>query len=234
MAIKAVLFDAGNTLLTPAIPESQVLSEAAACFGISIDAAVIEKHIPAMYEYYEILFAQDNSVWSTEKRAADIWMSMYHHICGLLGITEFVPEIARKGYEVYLKPTSWALFDDVMPTLLALKSKEKQLGIISNWDKSLEGIIDGMGLRHHFGTVLSSAAVEMYKPHPAIFELALRKLGVKNNESMYVGDHIHADVKGALQAGMTAVLIDREDRHSDCDEFIRIKNLQEILEYLSA
>jgi len=232
MAIKTVLFDAGNTLLTPAIPESQVLSDVAASFGISIDAAVIEKHVPAMYEYYEWLFAQDNSVWADEKRAADIWMSLYYHILGLLGVCEHVPQIARKGYEIYLKPSSWTLFDDVMPTLLALKSRNIPVGIVSNWDCSLEGIIEGLGLRHGFEVVLSSAAVGLYKPQPEIFELALSELGVNKEESMYVGDHIDADVGGSLNAGMTAVLIDRENRHADSGGFIRVRDLREILEYL--
>jgi len=232
MTIKTVFFDAGNTLLTPAIPESQVLSDAAASLGISIDAAVIEEHIPAMYEYYESLFAQDNSVWADEKRAADIWMSMYHYICGVLGIAEYSHQIARKGYEVYLDSKSWTVFDDVMPTLLALRSRQLPIGIISNWDCSLDGIIDGMGLRQHFSVIVSSAVAGLYKPQIEIFNYALDLLGATGETSMYVGDHVHADVGGALNAGMTAVLIDRENRHADGEGFIRVRDLREILEYL--
>ena len=232
MTIKTVFFDAGNTLLTPAIPESQALSDAAASLGITIDAADIEKHIPAMYEHYERLFAQDQSAWADEKRAVNLWMSMYYHLCDLLGITEKASQIAQKGYDTFLDPMSWTLFDDVMPTLLALRSRQIPIGIISNWDCSLDSIIDGMGLRHHFDVVLSSAAVGMYKPHPAIFERALHELGAEREESMYVGDHIIADVEGSLNAGFTAVLIDRENRYPDNERYIRVQDLREILEYL--
>ena len=46
----------------------------------------------------------------------------------------------------------------------------------------------------------------MEKPHPAIFEEALRRLGVEAKETVFVGDMVWADVQGAQALGMKAVL----------------------------
>ena len=232
MTIKTVFFDVGNTLLTPAIPEEKVLCDAAACLGATLDIAVVSERIPAMYEYYEELFARDNSIWADDRRAAETWMSMYEYLCDMVGIPEVGPQVARLGYETFLDPNSWTTFDDVIPTLLALKARQLPLGLISNWDNSLESIIDGLGLRPYFGVVLSSAVVGLHKPQLEIFELAMRRMGATKEESMYVGDHIDADIKGAANAGMKPVLIDRDNNYRDSEEYIRIQDMQELLRYL--
>jgi putative hydrolase of the HAD superfamily len=47
------------------------------------------------------------------------------------------------------------------------------------------------------------------KPHPSIFEAALRLVGVEAAHAVMVGDSVRQDVEGALGAGMKAVLLQR-------------------------
>jgi putative hydrolase of the HAD superfamily len=47
------------------------------------------------------------------------------------------------------------------------------------------------------------------KPHPSIFEAALRSAGVAASESVMVGDSLAHDVDGAKRLGMRAVLVAR-------------------------
>ena len=209
-----------------------MLCDAAGSLGVVVDIAAVEEAIPAMYRYYEQLFKEDNSIWGDDNRAINIWMLMYEYLCELVGIPEVGPEVAKIGYTAYLKAGSWELFDDVMPTLDALKSQGISLGIISNWDSSLQGIIDGMGIMPYFDTLICSAVVGLHKPQTEIFKLALDEMGVEKSETLYVGDHMDADIKGALKAGITPVLIDRHARFKDGEGYIRIQNLEEILKYL--
>jgi HAD superfamily hydrolase (TIGR01450 family) len=44
------------------------------------------------------------------------------------------------------------------------------------------------------------------KPEPPLFELALRRMEVKETEAVMVGDSVDSDVRGARRVGMTAVL----------------------------
>jgi putative hydrolase of the HAD superfamily len=232
MSITTVFFDVGNTLLTPAMAEGKVLTEAAASLGIRLDPALVEQKIPLMYRYYEEIYEADNSLWADEERAVGIWQTLYEHLCGLIGIPQFGSQIAKIGYTRFLEPSSWALFDDVLPTLSALKSRNITLGLISNWDSSLQNIVEGMGIGSYFDTVISSAVVGLYKPRPEIFELALSKTGTCAAESMHIGDHLQADVGGAAGVGITPVLIDRNNRHENGEGYLRAQNLRDILEYL--
>jgi putative hydrolase of the HAD superfamily len=232
MSITTVFFDVGNTLLTPALTEGKVLTDAAASLGAHLDPAFVEQKIPLMYQYYEKIYEADNSLWANEERAVGIWQTLYEHLCGLIGIPQLGAQIAKIGYKRFLDPSSWALFDDVLPTLSALKSRNITLGLISNWDNSLESIIKGMGLESYFDIIISSATVGLYKPQPEIFELALSKTGACASESMHIGDHLQADVGGAAGVGITPVLIDRNDRHENGEGYLRAQNLQDILEYL--
>jgi REG-2-like HAD superfamily hydrolase len=232
MGITTVFFDVGNTLVTPALSEARILVEAAASLGASVDEALVQENIPLMYQHYKELYEADNAIWADEERAVGIWLTIYEYLCGLVGIPEIGPEVARIGYEKFLAPNSWKFFDDVIPTLRELESRHVALGIISNWDCSLEKIISGMGARSYFGTVISSAAVGLHKPQPEIFRLALREAGASASEAMHVGDHVQADVGGAANVGITPVLIDRDNQHEDGPGYIRVQNLYDILVHL--
>lgn len=71
-----------------------------------------------------------------------------------------------------------------------------------------------------------------YKPHRELFEYALRVCGCDAEEVIHIGDSIASDVKGALTAGITPILIDRcgTGSYTEC----RVVNkLTEVLELLA-
>jgi putative hydrolase of the HAD superfamily len=63
--------------------------------------------------------------------------------------------------------------------------------------------------------VVDSALVGVAKPDPAIFRPALEALGTPPARTLYVGDTVHADVHGAVAAGMPVVQLDPYDLHAD-------------------
>jgi putative hydrolase of the HAD superfamily len=67
----------------------------------------------------------------------------------------------------------------------------------------------------------------MEKPDPRIFLLALERLGVRAEESVYVGDSVTYDVEPAEAVGMIAVLVDRRDRFPE-HEGVRIRSLDDL------
>jgi putative hydrolase of the HAD superfamily len=50
-----------------------------------------------------------------------------------------------------------------------------------------------------------SSEVGKRKPHPAIFERALGELAVRAEETLFVGDRLYEDVRGAAELGMQTV-----------------------------
>jgi putative hydrolase of the HAD superfamily len=104
-----------------------------------------------------------------------------------------------------------------------------QMGLISNWDLSLQSVIEGLDMGHYFSSIISSAAVRMHKPQQGIFELALRQTGTTAVEALHVGDHLYADVQGARLAGIKPVFIDREGiGHSG--DFLSIRSLDQLVD----
>jgi len=103
----------------------------------------------------------------------------------------------------------WRAYEDVVPAFRRLRSRGLAIGLISNWDKRLTGLMNGMGIAPLLDTIVSSAEVGLHKPDPRIFELACERLGVSPHECAHVGDHHYADVLGARSVGMMPVLIDR-------------------------
>jgi putative hydrolase of the HAD superfamily len=133
----------------------------------------------------------------------------------------------------YLKPDP-----DVIPTLIALRDNGCRLGIVSNgrsvkqWEKIIR-----LGLQNFFHTVVISEEVGFEKPDSQIFKVALKKLRVRANESLYVGDTLETDVLGANRSGLVSVmLLKRKRKGPQPDEIMRprltIKRISELVSLL--
>lgn len=69
------------------------------------------------------------------------------------------------------------------------------------------------------------------KPHPDTFKYALRKLNVRPEEAVFVGEDVEADCKGAENIGMYALLIDRTGKQQS--DLRTIENLKEVLSHIN-
>lgn len=105
-----------------------------------------------------------------------------------------------------------------------------RLGVVSNADGRVEGLMEAVGLRRHFEFVLDSGEVGVEKPDPAIFRMAVDRLGVDPGECLYVGDLFPVDVVGARNAGLRALLVDPFGRMEG--EVDRIASVRELPGYL--
>jgi putative hydrolase of the HAD superfamily len=72
------------------------------------------------------------------------------------------------------------------------------LCVVSNWDVGLSEQLERLGLRL---PVVTSAEAGAAKPDPAIFRLALERLGVEPQRTLHVGDSPE-DEAGATAAGL--------------------------------
>lgn len=207
--LRAVFFDVGNTLLYPYPSVSEVCKSVLEDAGHSRELAHIDAYMPLVDEYYEDRYREDDTFWTSEGETSAIWVGMYSLLCRKLGIDEDAEELARRVYERFGSPEHWRAYDDVLPAISRLRDRGVKMGVISNWDGRLAGLLDGLDLSPFLDAVICSATVGLHKPDPRIFELACDTLGVSSEECAHVGDHHYADVIGAEAVGMRAVLIDR-------------------------
>jgi len=207
--VRAVFFDVGNTLLRPHPSVSAVCREIFSAEGHVRDISAIDDYMPLVDQYYEDRYREDDTFWTDEGETSQVWVGMYSLLCRKLGIEDDAERLARLVYDAFGSAERWRAFDDVSHAFARLNDLGVLVGIISNWDRRLVGLVEGLGLGDMVSTVVCSADVGLHKPDPRIFELACERLGVAPGEAAHVGDHHYADVLGAQAVGMTPVLIDR-------------------------
>ncbi len=202
MQIKAILFDAGNTLVF--IDPSVVLP-------------ILRKHGADVVEreFWEAEFSAregltrkvEEGAWGTENH---IWKDYFADLFRSAGVPE--ESVSRVGEEVrrvHGKQHLWSYMDPSTPSALdSLAEAGYRLAIISNADGRVEDLIKDAGIRDRFEFVMDSELEGIEKPDPEIFLRACRRMGIDPGESLYVGDLYGVDVVGARNAGLQAVLMD--------------------------
>jgi putative hydrolase of the HAD superfamily len=108
-------------------------------------------------------------------------------------------------FEVFARPETWCPLPGAHETLTELRERGFNLGVVSNWDSRLPGVLEGLDLARHFTLVLTSADAGYRKPSPHIFAQALDRLEADPAASMHVGDSEEDDVQGALASGIRPV-----------------------------
>jgi putative hydrolase of the HAD superfamily len=216
--IEAIIFDVGQTFLFPDFP---FLKNLLAEYSVATDIIPLKKGAAVARE--EIFRRRDEGSW---KEYLTFWMQY-------VGAPEHaIPEILARIYERHKREHLWSWLDPTAAeTFAQLRSLGYRLGVISNSDGSVPGAMAKFGLDHLFECILDSALVNVEKPDPRIFDLALQQLGLLAERCIYVGDTYDRDVVGARRAGLVPILIDPFDVVAEQD-VTRIKELGELVEIL--
>lgn len=120
-----------------------------------------------------------------------------------------IDNIIGQFKEEYLKIEAWTLYDDTIINLeYALKSGYSNY-ILSNHVPELEELVEGLGIRPYFKAIITSAKIGYEKPNIGIFK-EISNLGSFDQYFM-IGDSYHADVIGALNFGIDAILVRNEN-----------------------
>ncbi|MBU0928454.1 MAG: HAD family hydrolase [Spirochaetes bacterium] len=122
-------------------------------------------------------------------------------------------------YTASLKPfADIPTYPGVGALLDELRSSGLRLGALS--DFPCDEKVELLGLSGKFDVSMTSEETGLVKPDRASFDLLARRLGVRNDEILYVGNSERYDVRGALGAGMRAALISRNKAVKTAAEFV--------------
>ena len=127
-----------------------------------------------------------------------------------------------------------ANWDQILPgTRDALERLRQQyaIAVISNADGGIDAVLRRCGIVDCFASITDSGIVGYEKPHPVIFDVALREMKAEASQSLYVGDVYSVDFVGARNAGMHAVLFDVAGAYRD-QEFPRVESLAGLEQWL--
>jgi len=124
-------------------------------------------------------------------------METLGHRCPAYAAESFVDSLPR-----------WEPFPDVIPALIPLSQRYK-LAVISNIDRHLlGGTLRRLPVR--LDAIMTAEDARAYKPNPAIFELALQKMGCGPQEVAHVAFGAGYDLEPAGRLGIRAVYLNRQ------------------------
>lgn len=119
--------------------------------------------------------------------------------------------------------------------LLKKLKKHYKLGIVSNFYGNLPFICKEEGLSPYFDAIIDSEEVGFKKPDPRIFKRALEKVRTRAEQTLFVGDSVSRDMRGAKNIGMPHVWLKNEESRGIkpcCPKEKIIHSLQELAEIL--
>jgi len=202
MDIKAIFFDAGNTLVfldhevvLPILREHGADTDLERFRRAELDARV------------QLVSRIEEGAFGTEPH---IWQEYFVSLMAGSGVPgDQLGTVGERIRDAHRESHLWTWFDPMtVPALQQLKDAGYRMAVISNADGRVEGLMETAGIRDFFEFVLDSELEGVEKPDPEIFQRACRRMGVEPGESLYVGDLYPVDVLGARKAGMQAVLLD--------------------------
>lgn len=103
-------------------------------------------------------------------------------------------------------------FDGVQSTLVTLKKKGFLLGIVTDTANPIHvklGWFDHGGFVDVWDSIISSQEIGVRKPDPAIYQAAMRQLGVTSDHAAFVG-HKATELDGARAVGLKTIAFNYE------------------------
>ncbi len=229
--IKAVFFDAADTLFYINDGLGHVYSSVAAKYGSNPDPKLVKAAFShAFHSAPPLVFgglsAEDRRV--SEKKW---WYSVVENVFEEVGMFEGFDSYFDDLFEVFRRG-AWKLYPETLGVLTLLDKRGFKLGLISNFDTRVYDVCQALGIYRYFSSFVISSEAGFAKPSPEIFGIALNEQGVSAEESLHIGDSIEHDIMGARALGINAVLLDREGSYEHRDDIRKIKDLREVFQIL--
>lgn len=219
---RAVFFDVDFTLIHPG-PAFQGAGYRSFCAqrGIDVDPALFDRAVSAA----SVLLDARGGIYDPQ-----VFIDYTRRIIqGMGGAGPQLDAAARDIYDEWAACQHFSLYDDVPEVLRTLHAAGLKIGLISNTQRCLASFQTHFALEGLFAVAISSSAHGFMKPHPSIFESALRQAGAAAREAVMVGDSLPHDIEGARRLGMRGVLVSRAGPVASCPPDVPvIQSLREL------
>ena len=222
--LKAVFFDVDFTLIYPGPTfRGEGYQQFCARHGMSVDPSEFDE---AVVDASFVLDEAQDHIYDPA-----IFIRYTRHIIERMGGSGPGRDAcAREIYDEWAACHHFHLYDDVEPVLRELGRRGVKIGLISNSHRSLASFEQHFELDGLISAAISSSEHGYLKPHPSIFEAALRLADVRPEESVMVGDSLLHDIEGARSVGMRGVLVHRGAGRAEVGGGIPvIRDLSELL-----
>lgn len=202
---QVILFDAVGTLIYPEPPVAKVYGEVARQHGIALPSEEIGRRFRLAFQEQEAIDAA-NGQRTDEPRERERWQGIvaevFHDQAGPSAPFEDL-------WNHFAKPEHWATYPEVGDTLSRLAGWGIVLGMASNFDGRLRGIVAGLPALAPIRELFISSEMGWKKPAAEFYQSVLERIGQPAEEVLMVGDHPVNDAEPAGKLGMRTAIVDR-------------------------
>ncbi|WP_327431986.1 HAD family hydrolase [Streptomyces sp. NBC_01236] len=212
MSIRAVVWDVDDTLFDYTAADRAGMREHLAAEGLLDGYETVEQ---ALARWREVTDAQ----WARFSAGETDWQGQRRErVRAFLGepLSDAEADAWFDRYVAHYE-AAWSLFPDVLPALDALLATHRH-AVLSNSSLLVQDRkLRVLGVHDRFEAVLCAAELGVSKPAAEAFHAACEALGLPPHQVAYIGDHPEIDGRGAADAGLLSVWIDRGGAHTVTD-----------------
>ena len=211
MKLAAVLFDVSDTLIELAEDVGVTYSRVASRHGVNVPPSQLSRAFgQIIVEAEDRVFpglsldeipGAERAWW--EERVRETF-EIAEHSERFADFDRFFAEL----FDVYGGARGWRLREQALPALERTRDLGLRIGVVSNFDFRLPGVLQDLGIQGFMDTTVLPANCGAAKPSPRIFEAAVSELGLTAAECVYVGHDPALDIAGAREAGMRTLTVD--------------------------
>ena len=227
--ITAIFFDAAGTLFTVNGSVGDIYARIAREHGKDVSVKDLETGFRRCFAAAPPMAfpgASSDQILDLEKKW---WRDVVQAVFSPLGPFPRFAEYFAALFAYFARPEAWQLYPETVATLTTLHERGFRLGVISNFDSRLYGLLDGFGISHFFDPIVISTRAGAAKPDGAIFTQALATHHLRPEEALHIGDSENADIAGAHAAGLLPVLVDRRAGATASSTSLQVRSLAELL-----
>ena len=206
--ILAVVFDVVGTLLLPREAVGETYARLAREHGVALPPARLGDAFSRVFAAAKPNVHPGATLASAAERERDWWRDRvretFRAADGMARFDDFDAFFARV-FSHYAAAAAWRVLPGVEAGLDALAARGLRLGVLSNFDQRLRGLLPALGLHERFEVVTLPADAGAAKPEAAIFDVCLKRFGLAAPRVLYVGDRAVEDVAAARTAGLHAL-----------------------------
>ena len=205
--IDAVLFDAGFTLLEPVRSVAEVYYEKALSYTDDLDRPHFDDRLKRLWVTLRNEYrSRSPDLVSSEELERAAWHDFTEELAKPYpALASRHREWLTELVEYFDHPRAWQPMAGATELLTAFRQRGVRVGIVSNWHSALHDILKGHDFLPHCEFVTVSSEVGRKKPHPEIFDHAVRRLAIAPKRIAHVGDSWEEDVEGAAAFGLRAI-----------------------------
>jgi len=213
---KVIFLDAMGTLFDLHQSVGEIYQQFAVRYGVEVAAASLEKAFIESFKSSPGLAFPAKELAVIKQQEFDWWKQVVATTFKQLEALDKFTDFDAFFTEIYLyfgTKEPWHILPDTKESLTRWRERGIELGVISNFDSRLMGVLNHLDIDHFFTSITISSIAGFAKPADNIFQIALSKHNFTSSQAWHIGDSLTDDYQGAKNAGLTAFWLNY-DAHS--------------------